>query len=55
MQLEQSRERLDGYVRELRAIDADLEDLATERLQYELVHEVCGGLEKLGQLGGTEL
>jgi len=55
LQLEQSRERLDGYVRELHAIDTELEDLATERLQYELLHEVCGGLEKLGQLGGTEL
>jgi hypothetical protein len=55
LQLEQSRERLDGYVSELRTIDAELEGLATERLQYELLHEVCGGLEKLGQLGGTEL
>jgi hypothetical protein len=55
LQLEQSRERLDGYVRELHAIDAELEDLATERLQYELLHEVCGGLEKLSQLGATQL
>jgi hypothetical protein len=55
LQLEQSRERLDGYVRELHVIDAELEDLATERLQYELLHEVCGGLEKLGQLGATGL
>ena len=54
-QLEQSRERLDGFVRELHVIDAELEDLATERCQYELLHEVCGGLEKLGQLGATGL
>jgi hypothetical protein len=55
LQLEQSRERLGGYVRELRAIDGELEGLATERLQYELLHEVCGGLEKLGQMGATAL
>ena len=35
VQLEQSRERLDGFVRDLRAIDAELEDMATERRQYE--------------------
>jgi hypothetical protein len=55
MQLAQSRERLDGCVRELRAIDTELEELAIERQQYELLHEVCGGLEKLSQLGAAEL
>jgi hypothetical protein len=55
LQLEQSRERLDALVRELHTIDAELEDLATERLQYDLLHEVCGGLEKLDQLGAAEL
>ncbi len=55
VQLEQSRGRLDGFVRERRAIDAELEDMATERSQYEALHEVCGGLEKLGQLGAAEL
>ncbi len=55
VQLEQSRGRLDGFVRDLRAIDAELEDVATERSQYEALHEVCGGLEKLGQLGAAEL
>ena len=55
VQLEQSRGRLDGFVRELRATDAELEDVATERSQYQALHEVCGGLEKLGQLGAAEL
>lgn len=55
VQLEQSRGRLDGFVRELRDIDAELEDVATERSQYQALHEVCGGLEKLGQLGAAEL
>jgi hypothetical protein len=54
-QLEQSRERLDGFVRELHTIDAELEELATERRQYEALDEVCGGLEKLGGLGAGEL
>jgi hypothetical protein len=55
VQLEQSRERLDGFVRELHAIDAELEEMATERCQYEALQEVCGGLEKLGELGAVEL
>ena len=55
VQLEKSRERLDGFVRELHAFDAELEELATERRQHEALHEVCGGLEKLGQLGAGEL
>jgi len=55
VQLEQSRERLDGFVRELHAIDAELEELATERRQYEALDEVYGGLEKLGELGAVEL
>ena len=54
VQLEQSRERLDGFVRELHAVDAELEELATERRQYEALHEVCGGLEKLRELGAAE-
>jgi len=54
-QLDESRERLEGLVRELRAIDAELEDLATERQQFELLHDVCAGLEKLDQLGAAQL
>jgi hypothetical protein len=55
LQLEQSREQLDALVREQRAIDSELEDLSIERQQYELLHEVCGGLEKLDQMGATGL
>ena len=53
-QLEQSRERLDGFLRELHAVDAELEEMATERRQYAALHEVCGGLEKLRELGAAE-
>jgi hypothetical protein len=55
VELEQSRERLDGFVRELHTVDAELEELATERRQYEALQEVCGGLEKLGKLGAVGL
>jgi hypothetical protein len=54
-QLEQARQRLDGLVRDLRAIDRELEDLATERRQHRLLHEVCGGLEQLAEIGGARL
>ena len=54
-QLEQVRARLDGFEQELSAIDGELENLAGERQRYELLHEVCGGLEKLCQLGADEL
>ena len=54
-QLRQARERVDGLVRNLNAIDSELEDLSGEREQYGLLQEVCGGLEKLSALGGAGL
>ena len=54
-QLAQARERLDGLVRDLRATDAELEGLATEREQHRLLHDVCRSLEQLGTTGGAEL
>jgi hypothetical protein len=53
--LAEAREKLDGLVRDLRAIDAELEALATERQQHQLLHEACGALEKLSELGGARL
>jgi hypothetical protein len=46
---------LDGLVRDLGAIDDELEGLAAEREQYRLLAEVCGSLERLDELGATEL
>jgi hypothetical protein len=40
---------------DLRAIDGELEGLAPERKQHRLLHEVCGALEELSQIGGAEL
>jgi len=54
-ELERARERLDGFVRNLRAIDAELENLAHERRQHRLLHDACGALEALGEIGGAAL
>ena len=54
-QLAQARARLDGLVRKLRAVDRELEGLSGEREQHRVLHEVCGGLERLNELGGTNL
>ena len=54
-QLRQAREGLDGLVRDLHAVDAELDGLSTERRQYRLLNDVCGALEELGELGGARL
>jgi outer membrane biosynthesis protein TonB len=54
-QLRQSRERLDGLVRDLCTVDTDLDGLSTDRQQYRLLHEACGALEALSELGAAGL
>lgn len=54
-QLEQSRARLDALVRKLRAVDRELESLATERQQHRALGEACVALERLAELGGAPL
>jgi hypothetical protein len=54
-ELAQSRQVLDGLAGELRGVDAELDDLATEREQHRLVLEVCSSLDKLGHIGGAAL
>jgi len=54
-QLAQAREKLDAFLRDLRAVDRELEDLATERRQHRLLHDVCGALEELSEIGGAGL
>jgi hypothetical protein len=54
-QLEQAREKLDGLVRDLRAVEAELEAVATERTQHRLLHDACGALEELKKIGGAAL
>jgi len=50
-----SQESVDALVGELRAFDAQLEALATERNQHRLLHQVCDALGELGKLGGAQL
>jgi len=50
-----SQESVDALVGELRALDAQLEALATERNQHRLLHQVCDALGELGKLGGAQL
>jgi hypothetical protein len=54
-QLAQAQERLEGLEGELRLIEGVLEDLSIERQRHQLLHEICGGLEKLRAVGGEEL
>ena len=54
-ELGMSQGTIDALVGELRARDAQLEALATERNQHRLLHEVCDALGELGKLGGSQL
>jgi outer membrane biosynthesis protein TonB len=54
-QLRRSRERLDGLTRDLHAVDGELDGLSTDRQQYRLLHEACGALEALRELGAAGL
>jgi hypothetical protein len=54
-QLEEAREKLDGLVRNLRAVEAELEAMATERTQHRLLHDACAALEELNKTGGAAL
>jgi hypothetical protein len=54
-ELGRARERLASLERDLRVLDSELELLDGERHQYRLLQEVCGALEKLGELQATDL
>jgi hypothetical protein len=55
VELEASRKRLDALARELRGIDTEFEGLEVERQRYALLHDVCGGLEKLDESEAADL
>jgi hypothetical protein len=50
-----TQQSVDALVDELRALDAKLEALATERNQHRALHEACDALDELGKLGGARL
>ena len=54
-QLAREREKLDDLVAQARAVDGELDALAGERQQHKLLHEACGALEALADLGGAPL
>lgn len=54
-ELGMSQGTIDALVGELRARDAQLEALATERNQHRLLHQVCDALGELDKLGGSQL
>lgn len=54
-QVAQSEIVLEGFERELRSIDAELEGLAQQHAQYELLSDICRSLEELDGLGAAAL
>jgi phage shock protein A len=54
-QVEQSERALDDLERELRSVDAELEQLAQRHPQYELLTSICSSLEELERLGAARL
>jgi outer membrane biosynthesis protein TonB len=54
-QIDEAQKQLGGLERNLHSIDGELERLAAQREQYELVALACGSLEKLAALGVAEL
>jgi hypothetical protein len=54
-QLAQIREKVDGLVGDLRAVDGKLEGLATERKQHRVLRDLCASLDELSGLGAADL
>ena len=54
-QVRQAREGLDGLVRDLRAVDGELDGLSTERHQHRLLSDACDALEELEEKGAAGL
>lgn len=47
--VEQSESVLDGYEKDLRAIDVELEELAAKSCQFDLLEQACRSLEELDE------
>lgn len=50
-----ARQALDDLAVDLRAVELELEDLATERAQYGMLADACNALDKLDKMGGGAL
>ncbi len=53
--LRRSREKQDGLVQDLHAVEAELDGFSIDRQQYRLLQEACGALEALSDLGAEQL
>jgi hypothetical protein len=54
-QLAEANGKLDSLIGDLKSIDDELEALATERRQYELLRQACDSLDELSELGAAEM
>ena len=54
-QISQQSERLTHLERALRGIDSELENLAEQRERHTLLDQLCGTLERLDELGSSDL
>jgi hypothetical protein len=54
-QIEQARGKLELVESELRAAEAELEDLAVDKKRFDALQEVCKALDTLGELDAGEL
>jgi hypothetical protein len=53
--LSAAREQVENIARDLRTVDAELDDLATTRRQHQLLLSACTTLEELSATGAAEL
>jgi hypothetical protein len=51
----QVRGRLESLTADLRGVDDEIEDLAPQRTQHELLDQACSSLEKLSEYGAASL
>jgi hypothetical protein len=54
-QVDEALEKLGGLERNLQAIAGELDELAMQRQQHEVLEQTCGALEKLAELGADNL
>jgi hypothetical protein len=53
--LNKAREQVQALARDLRGVDAELDDLATAREQHQMLLDVCTKLDELSAVGAAEL
>ena len=54
-QIEQTRQKHDALLAELRVVDAEVETFADDRQRFDALRDVCGSLDKLQDLNAGEL